>query len=597
MRAKAFWRLLVDIRSVVGRRYWLYLWLVALTGLMEGVSIASVVPLLAAMGIGSTGVDASGNVSRLASALVGGLGLQLTVFSLGMVVVLTLIVSSLLFLSQAYLGTSLQTTYVYSWQRRLVSGMFGARWGYFLQHRQGHLVNALVTEAQRLGGAFYQAGLLVTGVVHGVILTIIAGMLSVTTTLLVMGGGAVLFLLTRPLIQRAYRIGTGISVENAALQSAGGELISGAKLVKATATEFEARRVLCGIADRLRQHFRANAFDVQVVKTVFDFGAATIVAGILIVNHAWLTSDPSVTLVILAIFVRLMPKLTGVQQSLQGLTTSLSAVELLQQTAAQAESEAETSSAAPLPRGLSEGPLAISLQDVDVHYGTVAAVAGVSLEIPAGSCVALVGGSGAGKSTLVDAILGLVPVSKGDVRVNDVPLDRLPLPAFRRRVGYMGQETVLYNASVRENVLWGRPARAQDELHAAIRVAGAGAFISRLPRGYDALVGDRGALLSGGERQRLGLARAALGLPGLLILDEATSALDAETEREVTDAVAAFKGRTTVIMIAHRLSSVLIADTICVMEEGRIVEQGSWDELMRRGGRLYQLWNLQHEKG
>ena len=329
MGPKPFWRLLVDIRSVVGRKYWLYLGLVALTGLMEGISVASVVPLLAALGLGSTDPHSNGMLSRVAFALVDRLGLQPTIPSLGMVVVLALLLSSVLFLSQAYLGASLQTTYVYVWQRRLVSGIFGARWGYFLKHRQGDLVNALVTETQRLGGAFYQAGLLVTGVVHGVIFAVIAAVLSGATTLFVMVGGAVLFVLTRPVIQRAYRVGTGISRENAALQSAAGELIAGAKLVKATATELEARRVIEGIADRLRQHFQVNAFDIQAVKAVFDFGAAAMVASILIVNHAWLKSDPATTLVVLAIFVRLMPKLTGVQQSLQSLTTSLSAVQFL----------------------------------------------------------------------------------------------------------------------------------------------------------------------------------------------------------------------------------------------------------------------------
>lgn len=234
------------------------------------------------------------------------------------------------------------------------------------------------------------------------------------------------------------------------------------------------------------------------------------------------------------------------------------------------------------------------MSGVSVHYGRVAAVSDVTLRIPAGACVALVGGSGAGKSTLVDAVLGLVPVTSGEIAVNGVSLQRLPLASLRRRTGYMGQDTVLYNSSIRDNILWGRSARSQEELDAAVRVAGADGFIRGLRDGYDSQVGDRGALLSGGERQRLGLARAVLGTPGLLILDEATSALDAESERLVTTAVAALKGRTTVIIIAHRLSSVRIADAICVMEKGEVVEHGSWDELIRRRGRLHQLWRLQH---
>jgi len=589
-----FSRLLADIISVVGRRYFLYLGLMALTGLLEGITLASVVPLLAAIGVGSVGGEAGDKLGAVAVVVLDFFGLPPTVISIGMVVLSALMVSTFLFLAQAYVGASLQTTYVYRWQRRLVEAIFGARWGYFQKRRHGELINAVVTETQRLGGAFYQAGLLLTGIVHGLIFLIVAAMLSGPTTMFMMAGGAVLFIVTRPLIRRAYRVGTGISHENAELQSLIGELISGAKLVKATATETEAMHLLERTVFRLRRHFFANAFDIQIVKGVFDFGAAAMVAGILVASHTILKSDPSVTLVILAIFVRLMPKLTGVQQSLQSLTISLSAVELLNIIVAQAENEAEALSAEPLPESFYQGPLMVSLRDVHVHHGPVVALSGITMDIPAGSCVALVGGSGAGKSSLVDAVLGLVPVSSGAITINGDALQRLPLASLRRRIGYMGQDTVLYNASIRDNILWGNPGRGDKEIEEVVRLAGADRFINGLNNGFDTSVGDCGALLSGGERQRLGLARAALGKPGLLILDEATSALDAETERTVTDAIAALKGKTTVVMIAHRLSSVRIADTICVMEAGRIIEQGSWEELMQRGGRFHQLWRLQN---
>lgn len=592
--ARTFFALVADIRSVVGMRYWLYVGLVALAGLMEGASVVSVIPLLTVVGIGSASGDTNGTLGGLALAVVDWLGLEPTLVSLGIVVLAALTISALLFVLQAYLGANLQTAYVHRWQRRVITGMFSARWGYFLNQRQGDLINAVVTETQRLGGAFYQTGLLLTGMVHSLVFIVIAAILSPTTTILIVAGAALLFLVTRPVARRAYRIGVGISSESAALQSAAGELIAGAKLVKATGTELEAVRVLDAIADRLRRRFRANALDIQIVKAVFDFGAAALIAGVLIVNSGWFAINPAKTVVILAIFFRLMPKLSGVQQSAQWLTGSLAAVELLQATAAQADSETEVASREPLPAALRDGALAIALSGVHVHYGRVAAVSGVTLRIPAGACVALVGGSGAGKSTLVDAILGLVPVTAGAITIGGVPLEQLPLASLRRRIGYMGQDTVLYNSSIRDNILWGRSERSQDELDACVRVAGADGFIGGLRDGYETQVGDRGALLSGGERQRLGLARAALGTPGLLILDEATSALDAESERLVTTAVAALKGGMTVIIIAHRLSSVRIADTICVMEKGDVVEHGSWEELIRRRGRFHQLWSLQH---
>jgi ATP-binding cassette subfamily C protein len=595
-KAKLIFHFLTDILSVVGRRYILYLCLVALTGLMEAVSLASLAPLLAASGITSSGSDAAAGSSGVAAGVLKWLGVQPSATSVGLLVLALLIVSTALFLAQAYAGATLQTRYVYLWQRRLASAIFGARWKYFLTHRNGDLINAVVTETQRLGGAFYQAGLLLTGIVHGLLFFAVAAALSLTTTAAVLACGVVLFLVTRPLIQRAYRLGSGISTENATLQSLAGELVSGAKLVKATATETEAVGLIAGSADRLRQFLLGNAFDVQVVKGVFDFGTAVMAAAILVASHTLLGTSPAVTLIILAIFIRLMPKLTAVQYSLQSLSLSLPAVELLHTIAVEAESEAEAASAERLPEQLAQGPFAVSLRKVHVQYGPVEALSGVDLEIAAGSCVALVGGSGAGKSSLVDAVLGLVQISAGEVLVNGIALEMLPLTSLRRRIGYMGQDTVLYNASIRENILWGKRTSAKQELEESARLAGADVFIRNLREGYETPVGDAGGLLSGGERQRLGLARAALGTPGLLILDEATSALDAETERTVTDAVASLKGKTTVMMIAHRLSSATIADTICVMEQGRVVETGSWDELMRRQGRFFTLWGLQHTR-
>ena len=588
-------RLCGDVVAVVGRRYLLFLTLMTITGLMEAVTLASVVPLLASLGVG-TGVNTGGTLTRGALLVLARAGVAPGPFSLGAAVVAALLASTLLFLLQAYEGARLQTLYVCRWQQRLARAIFHARWSYLRSRRGGDLVNAMVTETQRLGGAFYQLGLVLTGIVHSVLFLAMAAMLSGATTALLVGGAAALFAATRPLVKRAYQLGEGITRENATLQSLAGELVSGAKLVKATASEDTAVGALSGAADRLRRHVLANAFDVQVIKGVFDFGAATIGAALLVISGGLLHSDPAVTLVVLAIFVRLMPKLTGIQQASQSLTFSLPAFEVTHALVADAERAADPVSAEALPSALREGPLTISLERVHVCYGEVEALRGVDLEVAPGSCVAIAGASGSGKSTLVDAIVGLAPLSRGTLRINGVLLPALPLGPLRRRVGYMGQESVLHNASIRENILWGQSGVDAAALDESARLAGAYEFIERMTRGYDTPVGDRGMFLSGGERQRVALARAALGAPGLLILDEATNALDAETERTVVAALAGLRGRTTVLLIAHRLSSLRHADMICVMDDGRLVERGSWDELIRLGGRFAHLWELQHER-
>lgn len=576
---RALRRLFADIWSVVGSRYALYLGLLALTGLLEGLTLASVVPLLAAIGIGEGESGAGGVVSRTVLDLLGWLGFGVSVPAIAALILVSLFLSTIVFLAQAYTGISLQTSYVSRWQQRLLGGIFAAKWGLFLKTRNGDLINSVVTETQRLGGAFYQAGLLLTGLLHSAIYMILAAMLSGLTTLGVLAGGAFLFLVTRPLIQRAYRIGLGISHENAELQVKLGEFVGSAKLLKATATENEAVGTLDGIVKRLRKHILANSFDAQIVKGIFDFGAAAMVASILVISRSVLNIDAAVILVILAIFVRLIPKLTGLQQSLQSLSSSLPVVANLNEIVRTIEAEVEVSSGGPLPEAVSRGPLTLSLQNIAVSHEDVRVISDLSISIPAGACIALVGRSGAGKTTLVDAMLGLVPLTGGSISVNGIDLQQLPLQGLRRRIGYMGQETMLYNSTIRGNILWSQSNYSDEAVMAAAALAAADGFISQSPHGLDTMVGDRGGRLSGGERQRLGLARALLGSPGLLVLDEAASALDADTDAAVTRALELLKGKVTMIVISHRLSSVRMADYIYVLDKGRIVESGTWAEL------------------
>lgn len=346
---RSFATLLRDIWSVIGARFALYLALMIVTGLLEGLTIASVVPLLSAVGVGQGGGEAGGLLGRIALSVVEAFDIEPDVTAIAAFVVGALTLSTVLFLLQAYLGARLQTSYVFQWQCRLIRLMFDAKLGFFQRRRHGELINAVVTEAQRLGGAFYQSGLLLTGVIHGIIFLAIAASLSGPITAIVLAGGAFLLLVTKPLIHRAYRIGNDISLGNADLQTMAGDFVSGIKLLKATATEGEARSRLTQITDGLRRNNFANSFDIQIAKGIFDFGAAAMVAGILIASHSIFSVDPAVTLVVLAIFVRMMPKLTGIQQSLQSVSISLPAVRTVNEIAASAEAEAEAQGEAQLP--------------------------------------------------------------------------------------------------------------------------------------------------------------------------------------------------------------------------------------------------------
>lgn len=232
----------------------------------------------------------------------------------------------------------------------------------------------------------------------------------------------------------------------------------------------------------------------------------------------------------------------------------------------------------------------VSMHDIRFAYGEGEIILdGVTLTVAAGEKVALVGASGGGKSTLVQALLGLYPLSGGEIRYGGVPVADIGWERVREQVGVVLQHPVLFNTSVRENLSMGRSC-TEAALWRALDVAQLRGFITALPRGLDTLVGHNGVRLSGGQRQRLAIARMVLTDPKVVILDEATSALDTETERAVHRAMADFlRGRTTLI-IAHRLSAVRQADRILVFESGRIVEEGDHDSLIRQGGLYRKLY-------
>lgn len=238
----------------------------------------------------------------------------------------------------------------------------------------------------------------------------------------------------------------------------------------------------------------------------------------------------------------------------------------------------------------------IALDHVGLRYapGEPLALADVSFTIPRGSTVALVGSSGAGKSTIADLLVGLYQPSEGKLLIDGVDLASLDLLSWQQRIGVVSQDTSLFNLSLAENIAFGCPWATETEIREAAHRAHAAEFIERLPEGYATVVGERGFRLSGGQRQRIALARAILRRPDLLILDEATSALDSENEHLVQQAIAELDHSITRLVIAHRLGTVRQADHIVVMDGGRVVEQGSHEQLMALGaGRYRSLWTAQ----
>lgn len=557
------------------------------TTLTAGFGLVLLVPLLSLVGVQTGGGTTEPFVQLVRSAF-DWLGVEPTPAALLTLNAVVLVATAALERYQKIIEPQVYESFNLAQRRRLFEAITNARWRHSVNERSSDNVHLLTAEIDRMGMAAYGIVGLVTKVLMVVVHLVVAVVLSPLLTSMVALAGLFLTVASQPLARLARRRGEEVSAAFRGLYSSISEHLSGLKTIKAHGLEesqvrdFEGRAAAA--ADALVDVVRNQANVGFLLKA----GSAAVLTAIVWVALGLENVTPAGLLVLLYLFARLVPMLTGLQRSFQSIVAELSAVEVFENAMARYEREREArdaSRAAPRPSR------SIELRDVSFEYDAGSegpALLDVNLAVPVGQTTAIVGPSGGGKSTLADLLIGLLSPTRGALLIDGEELTDEQRPAWRQRVSYVSQDIFMFHASVRENLLVAQRDAAEDELWVALDAASAG-FVRTLPEGLDTVVGERGVKLSGGERQRLALARALLRKPDLLVLDEATSNLDSLNEARVQEAIAELHGRVTLVVIAHRLATVKDADTIHVVREGRIVESGSWDELELQGGVLRDL--------
>lgn len=544
-------------------------------GLFEGLGIASVIPLFYAM----TGESLAGNdvISNLIARAFSFAHIPTTVpFLLGLIVVLFVLKGVVQF-AVRYFTARIIARFEESLRRTLLRRTLAAQWPHLMQQKAGHLEGILLYDVEQASGIFNTITNMVitctTFLAYIVVAITISWQITVFTLLL----GGLLFWAFKPIFYRIRQRSLAASAAQKEANHHVAEHMASAKSIKAMGVEAPVLAGAFGAFARLRKARVSTALYRQSSLAIIEPLGFIVIAVLFLLNYR----TPGFSIISFGVIMYLVQRMFGYVNTLSG------QVQIINQAYPYLKAAMDWRRRAGMYAETDEGTESFSLEreitfeQVSFGYRSDALVLnGLSFSVPKGQIVGLVGPSGVGKTTVVDLLLRLLSPTQGSIRADGIDIRKIRLHDWRNHIAYMPQDATLLNATIRHNIRFYGEA-TDEQIEQAARDANIHDMITSLPQGYDSMAGERGVNLSGGQRQRILLARALARNPDILILDEATSSIDHESETLIRTSISNLRSKVTVIMIAHRLSSIMDADSVIILEDGVVREHGNPKELAR----------------
>jgi len=572
-------------KKYIGRRLYIVFLLSALAAIMEGFGIAMLLPLMAATDVGMGGdMLKKSEVTEALQSMLQWMGIGSSMVAIVLFIALMFLVKGgILFMAYAY-QAHLESHLLREIKTLMFDKYSTMDYRYYTKHNTGHFINIINMQIGGLISSFTNYKHFLTMAISTTVYLGTAFLISWSFALIAMIAGLIILVIFRGLNNHVHNLSRKTSQEKSVLSKFLVQSIQSFKYLASTAEFEHLRNGVIRSLGRLSRYAKSQGVANALTQSLTEPIAIFFILLIIIIQVSVLEAPLAPIFVAVILFNRAMVSIMGVQQARQGMLCKIGALEIVEKEFMRLEMNQE-------PEGKREiEPLSehLVLQNVTFSYNQKHEdiLKELSVTIPARQTVAFVGKSGAGKSTLVDILTLILRPREGELLIDGVPGSEVLLHSWRQQIGYVSQETVVFDDTIANNIcLWKEDYQndvgAKEHIEEAARQSYANQFILDLPKGYNTVVGDRGVRLSGGQRQRLFLARELYKQPRLLILDEATSALDSESEQYIKRSIDALRGQTTVVIIAHRLSSIKDVDCIYVLDKGRIVETGTFSQLIK----------------